>query len=120
MTIKYLLDENMSSVYREQLLRYQPELTVLMVGTPNTPTRGTKDPDILHWCEQNNFILVTKNRSSMPVHLVEHLAQGYHVPGIFVLRRQAEIGQVIEDLILIAATAEENEYQDQITYIPLM
>jgi predicted nuclease of predicted toxin-antitoxin system len=120
MTIKYLLDENMPSVYREQLLRYQPDLTVWMVGDPNLPPRGTKDPEILLWCEQNRFILVTKNRSSMPVHLVEHLAQGGHVPGIFVLRRQAELGQVIEDLVLIAAVAEENEYQDQITYVPLM
>lgn len=56
----------------------------------------------------------------MPVHLVKHSAQGGHVPGILVLRRQAELGQVIEDLILIAAVAEENEYQDQIAYIPLM
>lgn len=56
----------------------------------------------------------------MPVHLADHLAAGRHMPGILVLRRQADIGQVIEDLILIAEAADETEYQDCISYIPLV
>jgi hypothetical protein len=119
MKIKYLLDENLPPLYQVQLLRLQPDLTVWIVGEPGLPPRGTKDPDILFWCELNNFILVTNNRSSMPVHLSEHLVQGRHIPGIFVIRPRAEIGQILEDLILIGLAAEENEYQDRIVHIPL-
>ncbi|MFN6541258.1 MAG: DUF5615 family PIN-like protein [Nostoc sp. EkiNYC01] len=119
MKIKYLLDENLSPLYQEQLLRYQPDLTVLLVGEPETPPKGTLDPDILIWCEINNFILVTNNRSSMPIHLTEHLAQNRHIPGIFVFRRKVTIGQIINDLILIAQVNESEEYQDRITHIPL-
>jgi hypothetical protein len=90
-----------------------------MIGNPGLPPRGTKDPDILLWCERNNFILVTNNRSSMPVHLTDHLSQGRHIPGIFVLRPRAEIGEIIDNLIFIALAAEENEFQDQIIHIPL-
>lgn len=120
MTIKYLLDENMSPIYQEQLLARQQDLIVCMVGDKDVPFKGTKDPQILIWCEEKGFILVTNNRTSMPVHLTEHLAVGRHVPGILVLRQNANIGRVIEDLVAIAGAAFEDEYQDQIAYIPLI
>lgn len=119
MSIRYLLDENLSPSYREQLLRRQPDLMVWMIGDPGVPPKGTLDPEILRWCEENTFILVTNNRRSMPVHLADHLAEGRHVPGILVLRLKAEIRQIIEDLILIAAVSDDDEYQERIDYIPL-
>jgi len=119
MSINYLLDENLPPLYKVQLLRRQPNLIIWMVGEPGVPSTGTLDPAILLWCELNNFILVTSNRSSMPIHLAEHLAQEHHIPGIFVLRPRAEIGQVLEDLILIALAGEETEYQNRIVHIPL-
>ncbi|MDZ4879173.1 MAG: hypothetical protein CLLPBCKN_008611 [Chroococcidiopsis cubana SAG 39.79] len=119
MSINYLLDENLPPLYKVQLLRRQSDLIVWMIGEPGVPPTGTLDPEILLWCEINNFILVTNNRSSMPVHLAEHLAQGHYIPGIFVLRPRAEIGQVLDDLILIALAGNENEYQDRIVHIPL-
>jgi predicted nuclease of predicted toxin-antitoxin system len=119
MNIKYLIDENLPPLYQEQIFRRTRDLTVWMVGDPGIPPRGTQDPEILLWCELNNFVLVTNNRRSMPVHLAEHLTQGHHIPGIFVLRPKAEVGVVIEELIFIAIAAEENEFQDQIIHIPL-
>lgn len=119
MSINYLIDENLPPLYKIQLLRRQRELIVWMIGEPGVPSTGTLDPEILLWCETNNFILVTNNRSSMPVHLAEHLAQGHKIPGIFVLRPRAEIGQVLDDLILITLAGNENEYQDKIVHIPL-
>ena len=117
--MKYLLDENLAALYRVQLKRQVPELTVWMIGDPGAPERGTKDPDILDWCSQYEFVLVTNNRASMPNHLVDHLASGKHMPGILVFRRRAAIKAILEDLILIAEVAESGEFRDQITHIPL-
>jgi hypothetical protein len=119
-SIQYLIDENLPPLYQEQLRRYLPELTVLIVGEPNTPPKGTLDPEILLWCEQNNFILVTNNRRSMPIHLSEHLAQNHNIPGIFVLRKKFPIGETINDLVFIAQAGELKDYQNQITHIPLL
>ncbi|MEQ9370208.1 MAG: hypothetical protein RIG63_14490 [Coleofasciculus chthonoplastes F3-SA18-01] len=49
----------------------------------------------------------------------DDLSQHRQVPGIFVLRPKATIGQIIEDLILIALVGEPQDYQNRITYIPL-
>lgn len=64
-------------------------------------------------------MLVTNNRTSMPPHLDNHLTQGRHVPGIFILNPNKSIGETIEELILIALASEDDEYQDYITHLPL-
>ncbi len=82
MAIQYLLDEHMPPAYRTQLLSREPGLTIWKIGMPGVPPPGTLDPAILLWCEANNFVLVTNNRKSMPVHLADHLAAGRHILGI--------------------------------------
>lgn len=120
MTLKYLLDENVNSVYQVQIQRQEPEVTVFRIGMPGTPAIQTSDPDILCWCEEHSFILLTNNRKSMPVHLADHLAQGRHVPGIFILNDELSLGQQLEELIFIAMASEETDFQDRITYLPII
>ena len=75
MTLKYLLDENVDPVYQTQLLRSNSRLVVLVISEPDAPNKGTLDPEVLCWCEANNFVLLTNNRSSIPIHLTDCIAQ---------------------------------------------
>ncbi|NDJ25832.1 hypothetical protein GS682_30445 [Nostoc sp. B(2019)] len=120
MTLKYLLDENVDKVYKRQFVQRNPTLIMWVVGDPGAPPRGTLDPEILCWCEEHNFLLVTNNRTSMPGHLAEHIAQDRHIPGIFILNDKLTIGQTIDELILIAQASFDNEYQNQIIHLPLL
>ena len=85
----------------------------------DVPSFGTLDPEILIWCEENRYILVTNNRKSMPIHLKDHLAIGRHVSGIFILNTEWSIGETTNELLLIALAAAAEEYYDQITYLPV-
>ena len=116
---RFLIDENISPEYGMQLLYHEPSLTVLAIGDEGAPPKSTPDPEILVWCEQNQFNLITNNRESMPQHLADHLAAGHHVPGIFTINRKVSMGRIIDELLLIAGTSDEEEYRDRITYIPL-
>ena len=80
--IRYLLDENVDAVFRTALLQQESTMVVWKIGDPGVPQKGTKDPDILDWCEENTFVLVTNNRKSMPEHLTDHIAKRQHIPGI--------------------------------------
>lgn len=123
--LKYLLDEHIPPAYRAQILRRAErmvppvELEVWAIGDPDAPTKGTLDPEILVWCESHEFVLVTNNRRSMPVHLADHLNAGNHMPGIFTINPDVTIGQLIDELVLIACTALENEFADRITFLPI-
>ncbi len=69
--------------------------------------------------EEYNFVLVTNNRKSMPVHLNEHITENRHMPGIFILNQNLSAGQNLEELILLAEYSFEGEYQDQIIHLPI-
>ena len=116
---KYLLDENIDPRLKKALIQNSPDIVVWCVGDSGTPSLETKDPEILLWCESKKFTLVTKNRSSMPVHLQEHLKAGRHIPGIFILKRNMSMGEIIDELTLIWGAAEPEEYTDEIKYLPI-
>ncbi len=119
MALKYLMDENMNPFYKKQMRRKETDIVVRAIGEPNVPLRGTLDPDILLWCEEYNFVLVTNNRRSMPAHLADHLAQNHHIPGIFILNERLSVGDHLDELILLTYGSFEGEYQDQIIHLPL-
>ncbi|MFB2939012.1 DUF5615 family PIN-like protein [Aerosakkonemataceae cyanobacterium BLCC-F154] len=119
MALKYLIDENVNPLYPNQIRRREPDIVIQVVGEPETPPKGTLDPEILCWCEDRQFVLVTNNRTSMPVHLNDHIALGRHIPGIFILNPNLTIGENLEELILAALASEDDEYQDRIVYLPL-
>src|SRR5437763_1486924 len=101
MSIRYLMDENIDPLYKKQLLIKMPDLVVYALGDPGVLPKGTLDPEILYWCEEQKFILVTNNRKSMPPHLRKHLAEGHHIPGIITLNEELSVGENIEQLLLI-------------------
>ncbi len=118
-TIRYLIDENISRSVRNQLLFHEPAMDVVCVGDENAPPYGTSDRTILEWLEQTGYILVSRNRRTMPTHLKEHLAQGKHIAGMLLLKKRVSIGTLIEELLLIWYASEASEYQDHIRYLPL-
>lgn len=118
-SIKYLLDEHVDPRLRRAIEQHSPEIVVWRIGDPGAPAFQASDPDILIWCEANGCILVTNNRSSMPVHLQDHLAAGRHVPGVFILHPDMGIGKTAEELALIWGASEPDEYFDRLTYLPV-
>ena len=89
MSIQYLLDEHIPPLYRTQIVRRESSLIVRIIGAPE------------------------------PKHLEDHLTEGRHIPGIFVIDPTQSIGQIIEELLIIAGASNDDEYQDRIEYLPL-
>jgi hypothetical protein len=117
--IKYLLDEHVNPRLRKALKRLSPDIVVWRVGDPGAPSLGTLDPEILLWCEDHGFSLVTNNRESMPVHLREHLAAGRRAPGILTLNSNMTLSETANELVLIWGASDAEEYIDQLNYLPL-
>ncbi|MBX3000203.1 MAG: hypothetical protein KF893_16895 [Caldilineaceae bacterium] len=109
----------MPSFIQAQLTRLQPDLRIYRIGEADAPVKGTPDADVLDWIEANGCMLITNNRASMPAHLADHIALGRHVPGIIQLPRHMNMRMVLDDLWLIWAAAQSDEFRDQIVYLPL-
>ena len=116
---RFLLDENMERAIQRQLQRLNAGIDVRLVGDAEVPPRGTPDPDILMWIEHNNYILVTRNRKTMPKYFNEHLTAGGHVPGVLCIRKSVTMGELIDILYLIWYASDAEEYRDRLVFIPL-
>jgi len=79
---------------------------------------GLRDPDILAIAAKEGRILVSHDRRTMPIHFGEFIETQIS-PGIFLVSQDAEIRKVIEDLILIWAASEAEEYVNSIRTLPL-
>jgi hypothetical protein len=117
--LSYLLDEHVPAYLRAAVVRRQRDLNVWRVGEAPAPPLGTSDPDLLRWCETVGWILVTNDRRSMPLHLVNHLSAGGHVPGIFILDMTMSVADAADHLWLIAFASFPDEYRDSIRFLPL-
>ena len=66
---RFLLDEHINRAIQRQLRRLDVRIDVLAIGDSGAPDAGTPDPDILDWLERNSYILVTRNRRTIPAYL---------------------------------------------------
>ena len=117
--IKYLLDENVNPNLRKALHQQWPEIVVWIISDPGAPPKGTPDPNILLWCEANDFSLVTNNRTSMPPHLKDHLDSGHQVPGIFILNPDMTMSETASELATIWGASESEEYRNLLHFLPV-
>jgi hypothetical protein len=117
--VRFLIDEDLSPDYVQQLQQYNPAIDVLRVGHSGAPALSTLDPELLLYCEREQRALVTENRATMPGHERDHLTAGRHHWGIFKLRRGHGFGVYLAELRLIWEASEAEEWLDQSRWLPL-
>ncbi|MEK8019259.1 MAG: DUF5615 family PIN-like protein [Candidatus Parabeggiatoa sp.] len=115
---RFLLDEHISSAIQRQLRRLEPQIDVLRIGNHDAPPIGSTDPDILVWLDQEDYILITQDRSTIPGHWADYFAKEGHAPGVFYVHRKATLGQIIEELYLIWMVSSAEEYKNCQLSIP--
>jgi predicted nuclease of predicted toxin-antitoxin system len=79
---------------------------------------GLKDPQVLDQAAREGRVLVTHDLSSMPRHF-ERFISIQNSPGIIVVPQHLAISAVADDLILIWNASAPEEWENQITYLPL-
>ena len=118
MKIRFLLDENLSPKLKIAVQRLNPAIDILRVGDPDAPELGTLDPELLHYLELSQRLLVTDNRSTIPEHLEAHWEAGYQIWGVVWLRPSGTISQWLESMILMWEITEAEEWIDRLDWIP--
>ena len=76
------------------------------------------DSEILTIAANEGRILVSHDRRTMPIHFGTFI-QTKSSPSVFIVQQDSEILRIIEDLILIWAASEAEEYIDSIRALPL-
>jgi predicted nuclease of predicted toxin-antitoxin system len=99
------------------LMQRQPDLDLVRVQDVGLRTAG--DATILAWAAAEGRILLTHDRATMPYFAYERVRSGQPLPGVFVIRNKPPLGQMIEEILLVALCSEQAEWQDRVEFLPL-
>jgi hypothetical protein len=115
-TVRFLADENIHTDIIDGLRSREPAIDILDVKTSGL--RGTKDPALLEIAAEQDRILITYDRKTMPRHIAERRAAGKPIPGVFIVPdRAGAIGDIIEWLVLVWTASEAEEWRDRLVYV---
>jgi hypothetical protein len=79
---------------------------------------GLTDPEVLALAADEGRILVTHDRKTMPRHFGRFI-QSRESPGLLIIPQHAALLTVIEELVLLWAASEAEEYVNSIRSLPL-
>ena len=80
---------------------------------------GIEDETILEFSNMENRILLTHDVKTITKYAYQKMERDEKVCGIIEINRSVPIPAVVEDILLIAECSLENEWDNQIIYLPL-
>jgi hypothetical protein len=81
-------------------------------------TTALPDPDVLALAARAGRILLTHDRQTMLRHFARFV-ETETSPGIILVTQQLDIGRAIEDLLLIWAASQSEEWHNKAGYVPI-
>ena len=115
--LRLLIDQDFDQDILCGLLRRIPDLDV--VTAHEIGLSAASDPDLLAWAAETSRILVTHDRKTMPGHAAERIDAGESMPGVFIVSRRLSIAQVIDDLEIMVACSQDDEWENVVKFLPL-
>ncbi len=115
--VRFAADENLNNHIVRGLLRRQPDLDIVRIQ--DVGLTGIDDEALLDWAATERRIVVTHDAATLTKYAYDRIRESRPMPGVFEVARDAAIGSVIEDLLLIAQCSVEGEWEGQVRYLPL-
>jgi predicted nuclease of predicted toxin-antitoxin system len=97
--LRFLSDENFNGDIVRGLFLRQPNLDLLRVQ--DVGLRELDDPAILDWAANNDRILLTHDRATMPDFAYDRLLEGQPMSGVFLINDRMPTRQAIDELLLL-------------------
>ncbi len=115
--LRLMFDENFDHRILRGLESQLPDLDFIVVQY--TEFRGAKDPQLLARAAEQNRVLVTHDLKTIPKFVYERVAAKLPTSGVIAIPDSMPIGQAIEELAILIACSEPNEFADIMRYLPL-
>jgi len=115
--LRLLIDQDLDHVIlRALLLRVQnlDVITAHQVGLSNA-----SDPEILAWAAEQERVVITHDRRTMPYHATSRIARAEKIAGLIIVSRQLPVSQVIDDLEIIVSCSDMVEWENIVKHLPL-
>jgi hypothetical protein len=115
--LRFAADENLNYNIVRGLLRRKADLNIVRIQ--DVDLSGKDDATVLEWAAQEDRILLTHDVTTITKYAYERISDGLPMPGVFAIKMTSSLGEIIDNIILLADYSYENEWEDKIVYLPL-
>lgn len=115
--LRLLADENFNSDIVRGLLLRRSDLDIARVQ--DVGLSGKDDQAVLAWAAENDRIVLTHDRATMPFYAFERVSSGEQMAGMFFLNVRFPVGESIDTLLLLNACSDQSEWRGRVIHLPL-
>ncbi|MCE9533106.1 MAG: DUF5615 family PIN-like protein [Planctomycetes bacterium] len=117
--VAYLFDEHMPDALINAMVTREPSISILRIGQPGVPPKGTLDPQVIEFAERERLAIFTHDKSTMAAHAYAYSASGRSTFGVFIWTPElARVVGAASDLIMIWAASAAEEWMNRVEYLP--
>ncbi len=110
-------DEDFDNRVLRSVLREEPDVDIIRVQ--DAGLSGHDDPEVLEWAASEGRVLFSHDANTMTYHAYQRIKEGLPMPGLWIVPRRLPLGDVIDEVLIIATLSEEGEYEGLVRYLPL-
>ncbi len=114
---RFLADHDLNEFIVEGVLRREPAIEFVRareVGLENQP-----DPAVLDHAARNSLLVVSHDVNTMSAHAYARMNGGEKMTGLLMVHQMTPLALVIDNLVLIWAASEAEEWENQVRFLPL-
>jgi hypothetical protein len=80
---------------------------------------GEDDLAMLAWAAENDRIILSHDRATLPGFAFARVTVGEPMPGVFILNNRFAIGDAILEILLLVSCSDQSEWAGRVVYLPL-
>lgn len=115
--MKLISDEDFNNRIVRGLLRRFPPLDLVRVQDVGLIEKH--DTEVLAWAAKENRLVLTHDFATMIDFANNRVAKNLKMPGIIAVPQDLAIGEAIDEISLLIEYSLENEWENQIVFVPL-
>jgi len=115
--LRILVDQDFDHDILRGLRLHLPDLDVVTAFQATLDRKS--DPEILAWAAEQNRVVVTHDRNTMPGHAYNRVRKGEPMAGVFIVPRDMPVGRAISELEVLIVCSLEGEWSQLVVFLPL-
>jgi len=115
--LRLMTDEHVHGGIVRGMRRKYPEVDI--VRCQEVGLMGKGDSFLLDWAATQGRVVISRDRKTMIRYATDRVVAGQTMPGLFILRKGMTVGQIIEELALVALCSSPDEWEGRVGFLPL-
>jgi hypothetical protein len=115
---RFLTDEDWRDDVVDAVRRMEPALEIVRVR--DLGRDGRPDSDLLEFADTEDFLLLSHDVNTLCGEAYRRIMDGRGIPGVFFAKQTGDsAASLAEEIVLLWAASEPDEWRDRIMHLPL-